>query len=43
MSRTLLKGLGLLITLVILGVMWRYLQQQGLLTQAQLEALLEHV
>ena len=39
MSRTLLKGLGLLIALVILGAMWRYLQQQGLLTQAHLEEL----
>ncbi|MDK2750147.1 MAG: TVP38/TMEM64 family protein [Halomonas meridiana] len=39
MSRTLLKGLGLLITLVILGVMWRYLQQQGLLTQTHLKEL----
>ncbi|MFI8750647.1 TVP38/TMEM64 family protein [Vreelandella lionensis] len=39
MSRTLLKGLGLLIALVILGVMWRYLQQQGLLTQAHLKEL----
>jgi len=39
MSRTLLKGLGLLTILVVLAVMWRYLQQQGLLTQANLEEL----
>ncbi|RUR32075.1 TVP38/TMEM64 family protein [Vreelandella andesensis] len=39
MSPTLLKGIGLVIALVILGIMWRWLQQQGLLTQANLSEL----
>lgn len=41
MSRTLLKGLGLLVGLLALAIMWRCLQQTGLLTQAHLTALVD--
>lgn len=36
MSRTLLKGIGLLVALAALGAMWHWLQQAGLLNQAYL-------
>ncbi len=38
MSRTLLKGLGLLVVLIGLGLMWSWLQRTGLLTQEHLTA-----
>ncbi|UTA78772.1 TVP38/TMEM64 family protein [Halomonas sp. XH26] len=39
MSRTLLKGIGLVVVVVMLGIMWRWLQQQGLLTETHLTEL----
>ena len=39
MSRTLLKGVGLLIALAGLGLLWHWCQQAGLLTQEHLTAL----
>lgn len=40
MSRTLLKGIGLLVVVVLLGVMWHLLQRYDLLTQARLSDLI---
>lgn len=43
MSRTLSKGVGLLIAVVSLGVMWHLLQRFDLLTQARLSELIDSV
>ena len=43
MSRTLSKGVGLLVAVVLLGVMWHLLQRYDLLTQARLSELIDTV
>ncbi|MFB9869122.1 TVP38/TMEM64 family protein [Vreelandella sulfidaeris] len=43
MSRTLIKGVGLLVALVLLGVMWQVLQHYDLLTQARLSELIDYI
>lgn len=43
MSRTLSKGVGLLVAVVLLAVMWQLLQRYDLLTQARLSALIDYI
>jgi uncharacterized membrane protein YdjX (TVP38/TMEM64 family) len=43
MSRTLSKGVGLLVAVVLLGVMWHLLQRYDLLTQARLSELIDTI
>lgn len=43
MSRTMIKGVGLLITVLLLGVMWHFLQRFDLLSQARLSELIGYV
>jgi len=43
MSRTLIKGVGLLVAVVLLGVMWHLLQRYDLLTQARLSELIGYI
>ena len=43
MSRTLGKGVGLLVVVVLLGVMWQLLQRCDLLTQARLSEFIAYI
>ncbi|MDQ7728467.1 VTT domain-containing protein [Halomonas sp. SpR8] len=43
MSRTLIKGVGLLVAVVLLGLMWHLLQRYDLLTQARLSELIGYI
>mgnify|MGYP003661475913 CR=1 FL=1 len=43
MSRTLGKGVGLLVIVVLLGVMWQVLQRYDLLTQARLSEFIAYI
>lgn len=43
MSRTLSKGVGLLVVVVLLGVMWQLLQRYDLLTQARLSEFIAYI
>ncbi|MCH4813295.1 TVP38/TMEM64 family protein [Vreelandella neptunia] len=43
MSRTMIKGVGLLVAVALLGVMWHLLQRYDLLTQARLSELIQVV
>lgn len=43
MSRTMIKGVGLLVTVLLLGVMWHFLQRFDLLSQARLSELIGYV
>lgn len=43
MSRTMIKGVGLLVAVVLLGLMWQLLQHYDLLTQARLNEVIDIV